>query len=89
MATSVTGDLKDHKDRNKQGVTLHNMPVYPKEVLADAKSSLNIRPESGKRFGALVTASGYSTPVLYQAAGDAPTSPWIAVTKAGTDIIPA
>lgn len=90
MATPVTGDLYSQaKASPQQGVTLHNMPVYPASVLRDINSKLNQKAESGKKFGALVTASGFAKPVLYQAGGSNPESPWLAVTNDGADIVPA
>ncbi|AWD90673.1 hypothetical protein [Pseudomonas phage Nerthus] len=89
MATSVTGDLKDHKDVQKKGVTLHNMPVYPLAELSAVGSVLNDRVVSGKRVGALVTAVVSGSPVLFQAAGEAPADKWVAVTKGATDVTPA
>lgn len=90
MATPITGDLYSQvPNKPQQGVTLHNMPVYPSTVLGDKNSKLNQAADSGKRFGALVTASGFTKPVLYQAGGAAPTDPWYAVTNDGADIVPA
>lgn len=89
MATPVTGDATGFKAQAKQGVTLHNMPVVPSTDVSNKNSPINDSRVSGKRYGALVTVSGYSKPVLYMAAGSEPTSPWHAVTNDGTDIVPA
>lgn len=89
MATPITGDQKDHKDVTKRGVTLHNMPVVTEAQLKDAKDPINVANVSGKREGALITIMKGGKPVLLQAAGDAPTSVWVAVTVAGTDVTPA
>lgn len=91
MATppNITGDLKDHKEVPKEGVTLHNMPVYPISHLSAANSVLNDRLVSGKRVGAMVTALVSGSPVLFQAAGNKPTDKWVAVTKGATDVTPA
>lgn len=90
MATPITGDLYSQvANKPQQGVTLHNMPNYPSSVLADKNSRLNQAADSGKRFGAMVTASGFTKPVLYMAGGPDPTDAWHAVTNDGTDIVPA
>lgn len=91
MATppNITGDLKDHVEKPKEGVTLHNMPVVAEAHLKDAKAIINERNVSGKRVGSLVTSVIGGKPVLFQAAGEEPTSVWIAVTKDGVDITPA
>lgn len=91
MATppSVIGDLKDHKEVQKEGVTLHNMPVVLEAHLKDIKHVINDRTVSGKRVGACVTIVKAGKPVLMQAAGEKPADLWIAVTKDGADITPA
>lgn len=89
QAPNIIGDQKSHKDVQKHGVTLHNMPVVAAALLSDAKSVLNDRVISGKRVGSLVTVVVSGAPVLFQAAGEAPTDKWIAVTKGGTDVTPA
>lgn len=83
----ITGDK--YQAQAQIGVTLHNMPVYPKEFLMDGGHPLNQSNLSGKRLGAVVLATGYAKPVLYTAAGSSPVDAWIAVTNDGTDITPS
>ncbi|MBD9612196.1 hypothetical protein IB245_11850 [Pseudomonas sp. PDM02] len=89
MATPITGDFGAFKATKKQGVTLHNMPVYPSSDVSNKAASINQEHESGKRYGAMITVSGYTKPVLYMAAGNKPTDAWIAITNDGADIVPA
>ncbi|AWD90767.1 hypothetical protein [Pseudomonas phage Alpheus] len=89
QAPNIIGDQKSHKDVQKYGVTLHNMPVVAEALLTAKGSVLNDHVISGKRVGALVTIVKAGKPVLYQAAGEAPTDMWIAVTNGGADITPA
>lgn len=90
MATppNIIGDIKDHKEVLKEGVTLHNMPVVLSASLLNKAHVINERNVSGKRLGALVTAVVSGSPVLFQAAGEDPTDKWVAVTKGATDITP-
>ncbi|MCI0914716.1 hypothetical protein [Pseudomonas putida] len=89
QAPNIIGDQKSHKDVQKYGVTLHNMPVYPSTDVSNAKHPINEASKSGKRYGAVIMVSGYSKPVMYTAAGSKPTDAWIAVTNDGADIVPA
>ncbi|QDF45947.1 hypothetical protein vBVpaPMGD2_8 [Vibrio phage vB_VpaP_MGD2] len=86
---NLTGDGATFTAVQKEGVTLHNMPVVDEAHLSDKDHIVNNADQSGKRLGALITIVKAGAPVLLQAAGDAPTSKWIAVTKGATDITPA
>lgn len=86
---NITGDGVNFTAVEKEGVTLHNMPVVAEAHLADKDHIVNDSNQSGKRLGSLITIVKSGAPVLLQAAGDAPTSKWIAVTKGGADITPA
>ncbi|WWT42361.1 hypothetical protein [Vibrio phage Va-ZX-1] len=85
---SITGDAKNFTAVEKEGVTLHNMPVVAESHLTDKDHIVNNATQSGKRVGSLITIVKNGAPVLLQAAGSAPTDKWIAVTKGATDITP-
>lgn len=98
MATPVTGDIKDLVSKQKEGVTLHNMPNVALANLADATAVVNDKAQSGKRLGALIVGvdttptTGYTA--LFAASGPEPTDTWVMVAKlggdaAGADVTPA